>query len=99
MPPLSDADVIRIARLARLDLTGLERHRLAQELSAILDYAGQLTRVATAGPESSLNPGVRQLPERPDDPVPGLHRNEALQNAPDADLEAGLFRVPRVLGG
>jgi Asp-tRNA(Asn)/Glu-tRNA(Gln) amidotransferase C subunit len=37
--------------------------------------------------------------ERVDEPRPALSVKEALANAPDADPDAGLFRVPRVIGG
>ncbi len=36
--------------------------------------------------------------DRPDVVVPCLDRGLALANAPDGALEAGLFRVPRVIG-
>jgi Asp-tRNA(Asn)/Glu-tRNA(Gln) amidotransferase C subunit len=35
--------------------------------------------------------------ERADEPAPTLHRGEVLASAPDAAIEAGLFKVPRVL--
>jgi Asp-tRNA(Asn)/Glu-tRNA(Gln) amidotransferase C subunit len=36
--------------------------------------------------------------DRDDVPAPSLDRQEALSNAPDAALETGLFKVPRVIG-
>jgi aspartyl/glutamyl-tRNA(Asn/Gln) amidotransferase C subunit len=36
--------------------------------------------------------------ERADAPVDGLPRASALANAPEAATEAGLFKVPRVVG-
>jgi aspartyl/glutamyl-tRNA(Asn/Gln) amidotransferase C subunit len=36
--------------------------------------------------------------DREDEVAPTLPRHEALANAPDAATQAGLFKVPRVLG-
>ena len=36
--------------------------------------------------------------ERADEPRPTLPRDEALENAPEAARQAGLFKVPRVMG-
>ena len=44
---ISSKEVQRIARLARLELTGVEVDRYAKELSAILGYIGQLEEVDT----------------------------------------------------
>jgi Asp-tRNA(Asn)/Glu-tRNA(Gln) amidotransferase C subunit len=34
---------------------------------------------------------------RDDEPTPSLNRRAVLEQAPDADVDAGLFRVPKVL--
>jgi Asp-tRNA(Asn)/Glu-tRNA(Gln) amidotransferase C subunit len=39
-----------------------------------------------------------QSVERADEPRPSLPVADALANAPDAARDAGLFRVPRVIG-
>jgi Asp-tRNA(Asn)/Glu-tRNA(Gln) amidotransferase C subunit len=36
--------------------------------------------------------------DRADAPLPTLSREELLGNAPDASVDAGLFKVPRVIG-
>jgi Asp-tRNA(Asn)/Glu-tRNA(Gln) amidotransferase C subunit len=36
--------------------------------------------------------------DREDAVLPSLDRDAALANAPDGNLEAGLFKVPRVIG-
>jgi Asp-tRNA(Asn)/Glu-tRNA(Gln) amidotransferase C subunit len=36
---------------------------------------------------------------RDDEVRPSLARDQALAGAPEADRDAGLFKVPRVLGG
>jgi Asp-tRNA(Asn)/Glu-tRNA(Gln) amidotransferase C subunit len=40
----------------------------------------------------------RHAADRPDEVRPSLNRDEALGNAPDAALDAGFFKVPRVIG-
>ena len=37
--------------------------------------------------------------EREDEPRPSLPVEDVMANAPDAAADAGLFRVPRVIGG
>ena len=41
---------------------------------------------------------TRHGADRPDEVRPCLDRDDALANAPDAANEAGLFKVPRVIG-
>ena len=48
---LTRQDVLHIAELARLDLTESEVERYQRELSAVLDYVGQLKAVNTDGVE------------------------------------------------
>jgi len=92
---LSRDEVNHIALLARLDLTGEERDRAATELSQILDHFEQLKALDTEGvpPTSHAVPVVNVL--RVDEPRPGLTREAALQNAPEA--AGGMFQVPRVV--
>lgn len=81
--------------LARLDLSAAERERAAGELSQILDHFEQLKELDTEGvePTSHVMPVVNVL--RADEPRPGLSREAALQNAPEA--AGGMFQVPRVV--
>lgn len=88
-------EVEHIANLARLELSEAEKNRLREQLSAILEYAARLQKLDTSGiqPTSSVLPERTVL--RPDEPVPGLTRDELLRNAPR--VEKGQFRVPPVL--
>ena len=109
MSSLTIADVERIAALAHLELTDDEKLLFTRQLADILNYAEQLQGVDTAGvpatahvnaaPEVRLKPdSTKALVERPDDPRPSLGVEDALANAPDGARDAGLFRVPRVIG-
>lgn len=97
MSPLTRADVRQIAALARLDVTEQELDLFARQLTSILEYADSLQAVDTAGipPYASGAPGGHW---REDAPVPSLSREDALRNAPEGDLDAGTFVVPKVIG-
>ena len=99
MSALTIADVERIAALAHLDLTGDEKTRFARQLADILDYAQQLQAVNTEGVPATAHVHAAAGAERDDAPRPSLTPQQAVANAPDANVDAGLFRVPRVMGG
>jgi aspartyl-tRNA(Asn)/glutamyl-tRNA(Gln) amidotransferase subunit C len=94
---LTIEDVERIARLANLELTQDEKQLFTKQLADILAYAEQVQGVDTTGVEATAHVNARGV-ERPDEPKPSLEVSEAVANAPDAAPEAGLFRVPRVIG-
>jgi aspartyl-tRNA(Asn)/glutamyl-tRNA(Gln) amidotransferase subunit C len=97
--PLSLADVERIAALAQLELTEEEKHLFTRQLAEILAYAEQVQAIDTSGVPATAHVLGGHRTERPDMPRPSLPVTEALANAPDADVRAGLFKVPRVIGG
>lgn len=94
---LSRDDVLRIAELARLDLTADEVELFTRQLADILDYVEQIRALDTTGVAPTSHVMNRPI-ERDDVPVAPLERSEALANAPDAASESGLFKVPRVMG-
>ena len=94
---LTQADVERIAALARLELTSEEIPRFADQLTAILAYADQVQQVDTSGIEPDTSTAVTSA-WRDDALAPSLSRDVVLDQAPAADRQAGLFKVPRVLG-
>ena len=96
MADIQDKLLTHIATLARLSLSPQETRSLAHDLADILKYAASLESIDLEGvpPVSHATEGERF---RPDEARHELTRDEALQNAPDQ--EAGLFRVPQVIGG
>ena len=96
--PLTIADVERIAALAQLELTDEEKQVFARQLAGILDYATQVQALDTSGVPATAHVHAAQQTDRADDPRPSLPVEAAVSNAPDADLDAGLFRVPKVIG-
>jgi len=95
MPILKD-EIIRIARLSRLNLPPVEHEKLSKDLSVILDYVNQLKSVDTQGIKPYQPLLWKETILREDKPGPSLFRQEALSNAPETDGE--FFIVPRVIG-
>lgn len=97
MSSLSRQDVQRIADLARLELTAEELELFTKQLGDILTYVEQIRALDTTGvtPTSQV---LNRPVDRDDVPGPTLSRTELLSNAPDAAMESGLFKVPRVIG-
>ncbi len=97
MSTLNHQEVKRIAELARLELTADEIELFTRQLGDILTYVEQIRALDTTGvpPTSSV---LNRPVDRTDEPRPSLSRADLLRNAPDAAPEAGLFKVPRVIG-
>lgn len=97
MSALTRQDVQRIAELARLELTTEELDLFTRQLGDILTYVEQIRSLDTTGvaPTSQV---LNRPVDRDDVPDATLSRLELLGNAPDSALEAGLFKVPRVIG-
>jgi aspartyl-tRNA(Asn)/glutamyl-tRNA(Gln) amidotransferase subunit C len=91
-------EVAKIAALANLDLDPSEVDLFARQLGDILNYAEQVQQVDTAGVPPTASVLTRHATDRGDEVRPSLNRDEALGNAPDAALDAGFFKVPRVIG-
>jgi aspartyl-tRNA(Asn)/glutamyl-tRNA(Gln) amidotransferase subunit C len=94
---LSRQDVQRIAELARLELSQDELDLFTRQLGDILTYVEQIRALDTTGvaPTSQV---MNRPVDREDVPAPTLTRAQLLDNAPDAAVESGLFKVPRVIG-
>jgi aspartyl-tRNA(Asn)/glutamyl-tRNA(Gln) amidotransferase subunit C len=94
----SRSQVEAIGSLANLELTEEEIELFTRQLGDILDYANQLQHIDTTGVPPTASVVIRHTSDREDAPTASLERTLALANAPDANLEAGLFKVPRVIG-
>src|SRR5262245_10089858 len=89
--------VAAIAALANLELEAAELDLFARQLGDILTAAEAVQAVDTTGVPPTASTVTRHAADRPDEVGPCLDRDEALANAPDAALDAGLFKVPRVI--
>lgn len=89
------AQVEKVARLARLELSDGEKDRLSADLAAILGYVEQLKEVNTEGVEPLAHCLPMQNVFREDVVAPSLPVDEALANAPK---RAGdFYSVPPIL--
>ena len=96
---LTIADVERVAALAQLELTAEEKTLFTRQLADVLHYAEQIQALDTRDVPATAQVRAAGETERSDTPRPCLTVADALANAPDGALDAGLFRVPRVIGG
>jgi aspartyl-tRNA(Asn)/glutamyl-tRNA(Gln) amidotransferase subunit C len=94
----SRAQVEAVAALANLELSDSEIELFARQLGEILDYATQVQKIDTTGVPPTASVVTRHSADRPDVVAGSLDRADALANAPEASQQAGLFKVPRVIG-
>ena len=90
--------VAAVAALAHLELDSSELDLFAKQLGDILAYAEEVQRVDTSGVPPTSSIGTEQGFDRADEVGPSFDREAALANAPDPATDAGLFKVPRVIG-
>lgn len=89
------ADVERVARLARLELTPVEKELFAGQMDAILGYIEKLKELNTDGIVPTSHAVPMENAFREDAVQPSLGLNKALANAP---ARAGtFFAVPKVI--
>ncbi len=96
MPQKIDtAQVRKVARLARLELTEAEVEEFTGQLGAILAYVEKMNELDTTGVE----PLAHCLPIsnvfRPDEVRESLGTDKTLANAPERD--GSFFAVPKIL--
>jgi aspartyl-tRNA(Asn)/glutamyl-tRNA(Gln) amidotransferase subunit C len=92
---LSLADVSRIARLARVEISPAEAAHTCSQLNGILTFVAQLQAVNTDGiaPMAHAVDVVQRL--RPD-AITEIEQRDAFQ-AVAPETEAGLYLVPKVI--
>jgi aspartyl-tRNA(Asn)/glutamyl-tRNA(Gln) amidotransferase subunit C len=99
--PINKDDVLKIAALARLELTNEETEAFTVQLDAILGYIDKLDELDTSTIEpmsqSTATGDDADYTRRDDVVVNSLGQEVAVANAPDA--EAGYFKVPKVISG
>jgi len=96
MLEITDQEVRRIARLARLHLQESEVGDLRLQLGRILEVFSVLQAADLPAAPPPLPDPAAGGEQRADTPIPSLPREEALSEAPDA--ADGHVRIPRVLG-
>jgi aspartyl-tRNA(Asn)/glutamyl-tRNA(Gln) amidotransferase subunit C len=93
--PVTQAEVLQVAALARLEIDASAIDDVTNRFSRILDMVDDLNAVDTGEVEPMANPhdAVQRL--RPDVVTTGDEREALLANAPEAS--DGYFLVPRVI--
>ena len=94
---ISEEQVRHVAMLARLALTDEQVVHLGEELNSILGHIDTIQQLDLAHVEPTAHALDVVNVMRPDEVRPGLDREVALRNAPEA--EAGAFVIPRIVGG
>jgi len=89
---ISRAEVLHVAKLARLALTDEEVEKFREQLSAILEAVGKVSELDLSEVEPTAHPLDLSNVWADDEPQPSLPLEDALANAPDS--EDGYFRVP-----
>jgi aspartyl-tRNA(Asn)/glutamyl-tRNA(Gln) amidotransferase subunit C len=89
---LTEADVLKVARLARLELEPDEVARMTAELSAIVGYVQKLSELDTSDVPPTAQVHVDRIALRDDEPRPGLSHEDALSESPRAAHDG--FAVP-----
>ncbi len=89
---LTAADVAKVARLARLNVSSEEVERYTRQLDGMLDHFADIDNLDLANVEPMTQPYPLVNVLRADVELPCLDRDEVLAAAPAA--EDGRFRVP-----
>jgi aspartyl-tRNA(Asn)/glutamyl-tRNA(Gln) amidotransferase subunit C len=88
--------VVKVSRLARLDVTPDEVQRITTQMAGVLEHFADIDALDLSGIEPMTQPYPLSTVFREDVVVTGLDREEVLANAPAA--EDGRFRVPPIVG-
>ena len=93
---ITTADVVHVAKLARLALTDDEIARTTAQLGDMLEHFADIDELDLAAVAPMTQPYPLRNVLRDDVVQPGLDRDEVLAAAPDA--VEGRFRVPPIIG-
>lgn len=92
---LTDKDVKKIAKLARIRLSDEDVAHYGREINGILKWIEQLQEVNTDGVAPLASVSDQPLPWRKDEVTDGNIQEQVLKNAPNASY--GCFAVPKVI--
>ncbi len=92
---ITQEEVQRVAKLARLDLSAAEVERMTGQLDAILSYVAKLDELDTTGVAVTTHTQEVVNAFRDDEVQESLPREHALANAPEQNGES--FVVPRII--
>ncbi len=88
--------VLRMAKLSRLELTEAEVEKMTQSMNQLVEYMTVLKEIDLSQVEPMLAVDTAPRPMRPDELVTGLTKEQAFQNAPAVNMDH--FSIPKVIG-
>jgi len=92
---ITKQEVEKVARLARLELTDIEKAAFTKQLSQILTHVETLKLYDTTGVEPTATVLGQVNVFRPDEVRPSLSVQHAVANAPES--ADGFFVVPKII--
>lgn len=92
---ISDEEVIRIAKLARLKIEENEIQNYKKNLEDILDFADTINHVDTSNIDETIGINENYNVFRKDEIRQESNKEDLLVNAPSKD--DGMFRIPNVM--
>ena len=92
---ITKLEVEKVAKLARLELTEIEKATFAKQLSQILTHVETLRQYDTTGAEPTATVLGQVNVFRPDSTRPSLSVERAVANAPES--ADGSFVVPKII--
>lgn len=93
---ITRADVAKVAKLARLDVSEADLDRYTEQLAGMLDHFEDIDALDLSGVEPLNQPYPLVNVLRADVEEPTLDRDEVLAEAPVAEQHR--FRVPPIIG-
>lgn len=99
MAKLTNDDVLHVAKLAKLDLNKSEVDKFASQLSNVIDYFGELSKVDTEGVEATSQTTGLENVYREDkaENSKSLNQDEAISGTDNT--HNGYFKVKAILEG
>ena len=92
---ITTAEVDKIAKLAKLDLSEDEREKFTSQLSDIISYVEKLSELDTKDVEPLAHVNDLMDVFREDESRPSMEKEDVFKNSPQNDNE--FFLVPKVL--
>lgn len=92
---LTQEEIRKVAKLARIGMTAEDIDHFAQEVSSILEWVEQLQEVDTTDVPRMTSVADVTLPMREDEITDGGIQEDVLTNAPKSSY--GCFVVPKVV--
>jgi aspartyl-tRNA(Asn)/glutamyl-tRNA(Gln) amidotransferase subunit C len=89
--------VLKIAKLSRLELSEAEVEKMTGSLNQLVDYMAMLKKLDLKDVEPMLAVDTSARPLRQDENVPSLDKELVFRNAPVVNMDH--FSIPKVIGG